>query len=312
MFNPLVSIIIPVYNGADYLGQAIESALKQTYQKTEILVINDGSIDQGETEKVALSYGNKIRYYYKTNGGAASALNFGISRMKGEYLSWLSHDDKYLEYKIEKQISFIEQNALQNSIVYSNFELIDKDSKHISTIKLKSIKPENFRVYITQENSLNGCTFLIPYECLKETGSFNESLNTTQDYDMWFRMADKCRFIHQNEVLFQSRTHDNQGTKTMKQIAYQECNELIIRFTNQINNHEFAGLSGYDRSIKNWKIADSCCKRNFEIALNHIIQLNNNELHSSSLIIKTLLLLIKYFKIWIKYPLSGFYAKAFH
>ena len=67
--KPLVSIIIPVYNGENYLQQAIDSALAQTYGNLEILVINDGSTDEGRTEQIALSYGDKIRYISKENGG---------------------------------------------------------------------------------------------------------------------------------------------------------------------------------------------------------------------------------------------------
>ena len=100
--NPLVSIIIPVYNGSNYLKKAIDSALSQTYKNIEIIVVNDGSKDDGATEQVALSYGDKINYYLKENGGVSSALNFGISKMKGDYFSWLSHDDEYTQTKIEK------------------------------------------------------------------------------------------------------------------------------------------------------------------------------------------------------------------
>jgi len=102
--NPFVSIVIPVYNGAKYLSDAIESAINQTYPNIEILVINDGSQDNNATDKVARAYGNKINYYTKENGGVASALNLGISKMKGEYFSWLSHDDWYLPDKIRKEI----------------------------------------------------------------------------------------------------------------------------------------------------------------------------------------------------------------
>ena len=84
---PLVSIIIPVYNGSNYLAEAIDSALNQTYDNCEIIVINDGSNDNGATERIAKSYGNKIKYYSKENGGVASALNFGINMMEGEYFS---------------------------------------------------------------------------------------------------------------------------------------------------------------------------------------------------------------------------------
>ena len=97
---PLVSIIIPVYNGADYVAEAIDSALNQTYKNIEIIVVNDGSNDNGKTEKIVLSYGEKIRYFSKENGGVSSALNIGIANMKGEYFSWLSHDDMYLPSKI--------------------------------------------------------------------------------------------------------------------------------------------------------------------------------------------------------------------
>ncbi len=93
--NPKVSIVIPVYNGSDFLREAIDSALAQTYRNIEIVVVNDGSQDDGKTEHVALSYGNKIRYFSKPNGGVASALNRAIREMTGEYFSWLSHDDLY-------------------------------------------------------------------------------------------------------------------------------------------------------------------------------------------------------------------------
>ena len=90
-----VTILIPVYNGSNYLKEAIESALAQTYKNKEIIVVNDGSTDNGKTKEIALSYKDKIKYYEKENGGAPTALNYGIERMTGDYLSWLSHDDLY-------------------------------------------------------------------------------------------------------------------------------------------------------------------------------------------------------------------------
>ena len=80
---PLVSIIIPVYNGEDYIYLAIESALRQTYKNIEIIVINDGSTDN--TEKICKKYGNLIKYIKKENGGVSTALNLGIKNMKGSY-----------------------------------------------------------------------------------------------------------------------------------------------------------------------------------------------------------------------------------
>ena len=114
-----VSIIIPVYNGERYLKEAIDSALAQTYSNLEVIVINDGSVDR--TEDIALSYGNKIRYFSKKNGGVASALNLGISVMQGEYFSWLSHDDIYLEDKIEKQMEILNNADNPNTIIWGTW-----------------------------------------------------------------------------------------------------------------------------------------------------------------------------------------------
>ena len=87
MTPSLVSLIIPVYNGSNYLREAIESALAQTYPCCEVIVINDGSTDQGATEAIALSYGERIRYFSKANGGVASALNLGLREMRGSFFS---------------------------------------------------------------------------------------------------------------------------------------------------------------------------------------------------------------------------------
>ena len=81
-FYPLVSIVIPFYNGENFLREAIDSALAQTYKNIEVIVVNDGSRDEGKTREIALSYGDRIRYFEKQNGGCATALNHGIAQLK--------------------------------------------------------------------------------------------------------------------------------------------------------------------------------------------------------------------------------------
>ena len=94
-----VTIMIPVYNGSNYLKEAIESALAQTYKNKEVVVVNDGSTDDGKTAAIAKSFGNKIKYYEKENGGVSTALNLGIKKATGDYICWLSHDDLYYQNK---------------------------------------------------------------------------------------------------------------------------------------------------------------------------------------------------------------------
>ena len=102
------------------MREAIDSALTQTYTNTEIIVINDGSNDSGKTRKIVLSYGNKIKYFEKENGGVSTALNFGINNMAGDYFSWLSHDDLYLPNKIETEINYL----INNNLIHENILVI--------------------------------------------------------------------------------------------------------------------------------------------------------------------------------------------
>jgi glycosyltransferase involved in cell wall biosynthesis len=103
MNNPLVSVIIPVYNGERYLAQAIESALAQTYQPIEIIVIDDGSTDG--SSKVAKHFAHSIQYYFQPNSGAGSARNQGIELVDGSFLAFLDADDIWMNDKLTIQMA---------------------------------------------------------------------------------------------------------------------------------------------------------------------------------------------------------------
>jgi glycosyltransferase involved in cell wall biosynthesis len=207
---PLVSVVIPVYNGANYIREAIDSVLAQTYKNIEILIINDGSQDGGATRDIALSYGDKIKYFEKENGGVSTALNLGIRAMKGEYFSWLSHDDVYYPDKIKCQIG--EVRFKKNVILYSDYDEIDEQSKIINKVRISHIKSEMFLFEIAKNSFLHGCSLLIPKEAFDDFGGFNEELLTTQDYDLWVKMSIKYRFVHLKKILIKSRIHTQQGS----------------------------------------------------------------------------------------------------
>jgi len=238
-FRPRVSIIIPVYNGADFLSEAIDSALAQTYPNIEVVVVNDGSNDSGETERLAQSYGDRIRYFAKPNGGVASALNFGIEQMRGEYFSWLSHDDLYRPYKIDDQIGRLaECPDPSKAVIYGDYAVFSHDRGRAIEIHLPHPNPEDFRYFITIQNTLHGCTLLVPKAAFDEHGLFDPKLRTTQDYDLWFRMATTVRFIHYPAILVEARSHENQGTVRMSELVLQECNELLGNFVEKLSETE--------------------------------------------------------------------------
>lgn len=210
---PRVSIVIPVYNGADFLDQAIRSALAQTYGNLEVVVVNDGSTDGGETERIARSWGERIRYVSKPNGGVATALNAGIEAMTGEYFSWLSHDDLYHPDKVAAQVQHLLALGTPDAVVYSDFEEIDAQGRLLPRREIPACGDAILAVFATV---LHGCTLLVPRRAFQAAGGFNPALRTTQDNEMWLRIAlAGFPFHHLPRVLVQSRQHPGQGSRTI-------------------------------------------------------------------------------------------------
>jgi len=244
MKEPLVSIIIPVYNGSNYMREAIDSALAQTYRNKEIIVVNDGSKDGGATHEIARSYGDKIRYFSKENGGVSSALNFGIRNMKGEYFSWLSHDDVYTPDKLEKQIAAINQKQLDSStLVYCTFINIDANSNILSSQKNSSgfvsnklYQSEEVLAELLQNCTFNGCGLLIPVKALTDSGLFDERLRFCQDAFMWYKifMQDYSLFCI-DDTLVKNRIHSGQLTQRGQQLFRKECEEISHSLVNDFS-----------------------------------------------------------------------------
>ncbi|MCL2424832.1 MAG: glycosyltransferase [Oscillospiraceae bacterium] len=214
--NPLVSIVIPVYNGSDFLEEAIDSALSQTYSNIEVIVVNDGSTDN--TAKIAMQYGSKIRYFEKENGGVATALNMAIENMSGEYFSWLSHDDLYMPEKIEKNILALSERGIsKRQIVYSAYMHIDEEGSHISTINARTAHLEvntEYWLFPLLTGMANGCTLMIHRSHFEKHGVFKVELECVQDFELWHRMFRDERLVYVDEPLIKSRIHKRQTGQT--------------------------------------------------------------------------------------------------
>lgn len=247
-YQPKVTIIIPSYNAANFLSEAIDAALAQTYQNCEVLVINDGSPDDGETEKIALSYGDKIKYYYKENGGVSTVLNFAFTVMQGEWFSWLSHDDLYYPEKIEKQIKFINKLIEDNPDINLNkitvrcaTESIDKFGKVIKTPSYKDVpvheKPIDTILNNISNYRLSGCAFLLPSSCIEDIGGFKEEIRTVSDVEYWYRLLFSGYEFYclTDEILVKNRSHGKQVGKTKRELFDREMNDLFIWIADEMN-----------------------------------------------------------------------------
>jgi hypothetical protein len=128
---------------------------------------------------------------------------------------------------------------------------------------LRGVRPEDFRYWITTENLLHGCTLLIPKSAFVEVGTFNELLRTTQDYDLWFQMARKYRFVHIPECLVKARSHSAQGSIRMSELAMTECNTLLSGFVMDLTKEELFRSTRRDPVVAYARIAESMWYRSF-------------------------------------------------
>lgn len=248
--KPLVSVIIPVYNGSNYVADAIESALGQSYPNIEIIVINDGSNDGGATDEVVARYADRIKYIKKENGGVATALNRGIQEMHGEYFSWLSHDDFYFPNKIAAQVDFLAKHDFPKVVVYSNHSNLIVEQKTSYVTKHTVRNDLEFRAKeIVAGNQIHGCSLLVPREAFDEAGVFDEKLLVAQDYDLWFRIAEKFPFRLLDEIVVTGRVHSKQVGVRLRDRVFIENDEFRLRCLQQLDNSEICAMGANNRGL---------------------------------------------------------------
>lgn len=206
--NDLISIVIPVYNGTNYMRQSIDSVLRQTYSPVEVLVVDDGSTDR--TAEIAQSYGDAIVFIQKENGGVATALNTGIERAGGDYVAWLSHDDVFLPNKLERQMEFLRSNP-QFQASYTDYDIINADGMITQTIKTPWYPRREALRRLFGQMYINGSTMLIERRCFDIAGYFNPNYRYAQDADMWIRLLQHFDIGRLAEPLTQYRMHGAQG-----------------------------------------------------------------------------------------------------
>lgn len=242
---PKVSIVIPIYNGSNYMREAIDSALNQTYQNIEVIVVNDGSSDN--TEEIALSYGDKIRYYSKANGGVSTALNLGIQKMTGDYFCFLPHDDVFALDKIEKQIRVIKESNQDEAIVWSGWDMYIQSEhrykKVIMPYENATIENMTKGIYPMLFSLITIVTVLFPKNYLDKTGEFDPTLSTAQDYDMMFRTFEGRNTIYLEEELVHYRWHSEQGTQEDEHFI-QNCKDMARKMEQQVSDSEIQRLFG--------------------------------------------------------------------
>jgi glycosyltransferase involved in cell wall biosynthesis len=206
---PKVSVIIPTYNCAHYLEQAIESAIDQTYRDIEIIVLDDGSTDN--TSEVVRRYGTAIRYIRQKNSGVTAARNHAIKASSGEFLAMLDADDWWETTKLAEQVPILDSDP-QLALVYSDLRVEYDDGT--TTPSFLSSRPLATSGYVF-DRLLESCfilpsTVLLRRSCLEEE-MFDESMRSHEDLDLWLRICRKWKVA----LVPKQLTHRRQGASNL-------------------------------------------------------------------------------------------------
>lgn len=226
MENKLVSVIIPVYNADDNLYTAIDSILGQTYKNIEVIVVNDGSRDEGYSQAIIDEYGTRIKAYQKVNGGIADALNYGIGFANGEFIARMDQDDVSFPDRIEKQVAFL--NAHEKiDICGTQFYFLKGNN-----IELGSQNPcTNGEIVVSMifSNCLCHPSVMMRASVL-QNGNIYDKNAVAEDYEFWLRNLCGHKMANLPEKLLLYRIWDNNFTISRTD-KVTEFSTLIIRKT---------------------------------------------------------------------------------
>ncbi len=223
MSQPLISVIIPNYNYAHFLPQAIESVLAQTYPRIEIVVVDDGSKDN--SIEVLKSYGARVRVIEQQNQGVARVRNRGVAESGGEYVAFLDADDLWLPSKIEKQVArLLAEPGL--GLVHCGVEEIDKAGAPLRLL-LNGQEGWVAKELVLFERAVilgGGSGFIVSRSVFESLGGFDARLSTSADWDFFFRVAARHKIGFLPEPLVRYRMH---GTNMHGNIKLMEHDMLL-------------------------------------------------------------------------------------
>ncbi len=187
---PRVSIIIPTYNLARYIGRTLESVFAQTYTDYEVIVADDGSTD--DTQDVLSSWDGKFLYLYQPNRGVASARNLGLSKAGGEFIAYLDADDMWYPEKLERQVAFLDAHQ-EYGLVHSEYSIVDESDRIIHgrfNQESRRVVPRGHcAMDLLRRCHIQPLTVMERHECIQRTSGFDVRLRGVDDYLRWILVA---------------------------------------------------------------------------------------------------------------------------
>lgn len=221
----IVSVVTPTYNRARFLPGAVASVLAQTYADFELIVVDDGSVDDTRKVLEPLMDDPRVRYFYQENQGQSYARNQAIEQATGDFIAFLDSDDLWDPSKLETQLAILEANP-DVDIVHGDEAMIDEYGRVSSLDNMRRYSGSITR-YLLADNSVSITTALVRRRCFDEMGGFDTSVGVADDYELWLRFSAKYLFHYEPGIVASYRVMADQiSSDKRRRFA---ANERIIR-----------------------------------------------------------------------------------
>lgn len=210
---PLLSVIIPTYNSARYVGSAVRSVLEQSFGDLEIIVVDDGSTDSTQEELRSFNHHPQVVVFFQQNQGSASARNTGILKSTGEYIGFLDSDDRWEPQKAERHLSLMTTNR-DVDLTFSWWSLVDTDGRDLGRYGRTPIRRAKFEDLLIENVTGTASTMIVRRSALQMAGMFDSHLESNVDLDLILRVAliRERNIMCIPEILTSYRRHSSQIT----------------------------------------------------------------------------------------------------
>ncbi|MDI5895618.1 glycosyltransferase [Flavobacterium algoritolerans] len=260
--QPLISVILPVYNASKFLAEAIDSILAQDFQNFELLIINDGSTD--DSQLIINGYSDKrIRVFEKSNGGLIDTLAFGIERSDSLWIARMDADDVALPKRFEIQFQSIADDV---AVIGTQASLINEDGVEYGRTKFAL----NHKDIVVQLENLSSSiihpSVLINKKMLEKAGGYDPKMHIAEDFDLWLRISKIGKIINIDQPLLKLRKHGSNISATKLDIATDNClislayhykiNSLVImpeEFYHTVSKKIAMWSKSYKKNVIEWE-----------------------------------------------------------
>ena len=225
MASPVrVSAVVPAYNRAVYLREAIDSALAQGFEGLEVVVVDDGSTDA--TPEILRGYGDRFRVHRQENAGQSAAVNRGVDLARGEFVAFLDSDDAWLPGKIARAVALLDAEPAA-ALLYAAVEMMDGDGRAIPDPRPPRRTPSGaVLASLLEENFVRTPTAVFRRKAFLEAGGYDPALRCVNDWDMWLRLATGRPVLRDPVPAARYRLHGDQAVRLRRRLAEERVTVL--------------------------------------------------------------------------------------